>query len=338
MQQKTHYKYLVMIDEFSPATIWHIQQIHEALTLSDKVVILIENSHLPRSTAHPWTFEVRKQLISVNFSQETLDRIVFVPLSRFMYSRDLWLEQTQHIVNAYAAQGTAALFTDKESLISDFPQWTIVRPSVPADIPELNNVLFAASLPGSNVTLDEFWPYVTSLTYANLQKNIMTAHFFADLVSEYAFIQDYKKAWKAAPYAVTFMTVDAIVIQSGHVLMVERGAFPGKGLLALPGGFLEQDETTLEGALRELEEETKIDVPKKVLRGNIVGEKLFDNVNRSQRGRTITNAFCIKLPNGRLPKVKGSDDAKRAMWVPFSSLDPEQIFEDHYDIIQYFIN
>ena len=92
-------------------------------------------------------------------------------------------------------------------------------------------------------------------------------------------------------------------------------------------------------SLRELREETGIKVPEKVLRGSIRGNHVFAAPDRSQRGRTITHAIHIALEDGEwnLPKVKGSDDAARAKWIPISRLNSEEIFEDHYDIIQYFL-
>jgi len=94
-----------------------------------------------------------------------------------------------------------------------------------------------------------------------------------------------------------------------------------------------------DAALRELKEETGIKVPEKVLRGSIVSNRVFDAPDRSQRGRTITHAIHIALEDGEwnLPKVKGSDDAARAKWIPISRLNSEEIFEDHFDIIQYFL-
>jgi bifunctional NMN adenylyltransferase/nudix hydrolase len=134
------------------------------------------------------------------------------------------------------------------------------------------------------------------------------------------------------------MTVDAVVVQSGHILLVKRGDMPGKGLWALPGGFLNQDEKMLDGAIRELKEETKIKVPVPVLKGSIKESKTFDAPNRSSRGRTITQAFLIDLGVGELPKVKGSDDAEKAFWVPFNKVKQEKMFEDHFHIIDNFIN
>jgi bifunctional NMN adenylyltransferase/nudix hydrolase len=134
------------------------------------------------------------------------------------------------------------------------------------------------------------------------------------------------------------VTVDAVVVQSGHILMIRRRAEPGKGLLALPGGFLDalSDKTLEDAMIRELREETCLKVPTPVLRGNIVETKVFDAIQRSTRGRTITHAFHIKLPNGELPKVKRGSDAASAKWIPISKVNPSECYEDHYEIINYF--
>lgn len=72
-----------------------------------------------------------------------------------------------------------------------------------------------------------------------------------------------------------------------------------------------------------------------VLNGNIQSQTVFDDPHRSKRGRTITHAFFIHLPaETALPKVKGSDDAKKAFWVPLAELNPVHMYEDHYFIIQ----
>ena len=158
---------------------------------------------------------------------------------------------------------------------------------------------------------------------------------YADVKGEHDFIAKYRQAWSAAPYPPTFVTVDAVIVQSGHVLMVERKARPGKGLMALPGGFVDHNEKLVDACLRELREETRLKVPVPVLKGSIKAQEVFDDPHRSARGRTITHAFYIELePNKALPKVKGSDDAKHAMWVPLADLDPTKIFEDHYFIVQ----
>jgi bifunctional NMN adenylyltransferase/nudix hydrolase len=98
----------------------------------------------------------------------------------------------------------------------------------------------------------------------------------------------------------------------------------------------------LDAAVRELCEETKIDVPKPVIYGSLKDDHIFEAPGRSLRGRIITRAFLFKLPeyvvDGKvvLPKVKGSDDAEKAKWFPLSEVleMSDKLFEDHHAIIE----
>jgi bifunctional NMN adenylyltransferase/nudix hydrolase len=162
---------------------------------------------------------------------------------------------------------------------------------------------------------------------------------YEQIIREREFVEAYKKQYASLPYPPIFSTADAVVVQSGHVLMIKRRAEPGKGLWALPGGYVNAntDKSVEDAAIRELREETKIKVPEPVLRGNIVRAKVFDAVDRSPRGRIITHTFYIQLPDGELPKVKGADDAEKARWVPIAEVRSEECFEDHYEILQHFL-
>jgi len=81
----------------------------------------------------------------------------------------------------------------------------------------------------------------------------------------------------------------------------------------------------------------KIEVPDPVVKGSIKEWHAFDHPDRSFRGRTITHAAFIDLGSGPLPRVKGADDAEKAFWVKLSELDGKEMFEDHIDIIRYFV-
>jgi len=133
-----------------------------------------------------------------------------------------------------------------------------------------------------------------------------------------------------------FITTDAIVVQSGHVLLIKRKE-SGIDLWAMAGGFLDIEETLEQGVIRELKEETKLKVPEKVLLGSIKEVKIFDKVDRDLRGRIITQVYLFKLDDKLdLPKVKGNDDAKEAKWIPIGDFYNMRsvMYADHFHIVE----
>ncbi len=92
-----------------------------------------------------------------------------------------------------------------------------------------------------------------------------------------------------------------------HVLLIERGNEPFKGHWALPGGFMEIDETCEACAVRELHEETGLMVDEK----DIVQFHAFSNVNRDPRERIVTVSFYTLQP---YRPATGGDDAARAQY------------------------
>ena len=122
------------------------------------------------------------------------------------------------------------------------------------------------------------------------------------------------------------VTADCIVITKEaepKVLLIQRGDQPFKGGWAFPGGFMNMDETTEQCAVRELEEETGLQLSK------IQQIGAYSKVDRDTRGRTVTVAYLavIDAPVA----VTGQDDAAKAEWWPLSSL-PILAF-DHDEII-----
>jgi bifunctional NMN adenylyltransferase/nudix hydrolase len=176
-----------------------------------------------------------------------------------------------------------------------------------------------------------------------LRDFVHTETKFRAVTDEYAFVAKYNWQWKDAPYPPKFVTVDLCIVKAGRILLVERKGYPGKGLLAMPGGHLDENERIITGCVREAREETGLRVPEAILLGNSVLRKsdgsaateYFDDPFRSSRGRTITHVLFVHLPpGGPDPKVRPSSDAKRADWHDLSALNRRDFFEDHYPIIR----
>lgn len=123
------------------------------------------------------------------------------------------------------------------------------------------------------------------------------------------------------------MTADCVVItkeDTPQVLLIQRGFEPFKGCWAIPGGFMNIDETTEQCAIRELEEETGLKI------SDVRQIGAFSKVDRDPRGRTITVAY-LTIVDAPL-EVKGLDDAAKAQWFPLAGL-PSLAF-DHADILR----
>lgn len=162
---------------------------------------------------------------------------------------------------------------------------------------------------------------------------------YARLAEEAAYVAKYRADWRDAPWPPTFITVDTFITASNHLLLVKRGGLPGKGMWALPGGFVDQKEWVIDAALRELREETGLNLSDDEARACLRAQVVFDDPWRSARGRTVTHGFRFDLP-GAPPDVAGADDAQDARWWPIADLDQlrGQFLEDHGQMIACFLN
>ena len=342
------FDFAVFIGRFQPFHAGHLEVVRTGLDKADRLILLIGSAWQPRNPRNPWSHQEREQMVRACLSEDDNQRLLCLPLMDVPYNDEAWVRNVQSTVSGMATahyttphrQAKIALIGHKKDhtgfYLNLFPQWgsvsvenhrkisaTPIRERYFGDEPEavLRTMVDAEALPRA----------VADYLGTFMKEDAG----FEQVRDEIAFVQKYREAWSGAPYAPTFVTVDAVVVQSGHILLVERRASPGKGLWALPGGFVDQGERLKEACLRELREETRLKVPAPVLQGSIRRQAVYDDPYRSARGRTITHAFHIELsPNAALPKVKGGDDARQARWVPLAELNPGVLFEDHYFIIQ----
>lgn len=125
-------------------------------------------------------------------------------------------------------------------------------------------------------------------------------------------------AWRAPRLAV-----DGLVVVQGKLVAIRRRNEPFRGMPALPGGFLELGERTVDAVVREVREETGLET--KVVR--LVG--VFSDPGRDPRGHTVSIAYALERLGGTL--AAGSDAAEVVM------IDPERpppMAFDHNQIVR----
>jgi bifunctional NMN adenylyltransferase/nudix hydrolase len=313
--------------------------VKRATALCEQLIIITGSAAQPRTYKNPFTSSERAQMIK-NATRGLAMQIYVEPNFDTIYNDQAWAVRIQGIVSKYAVLGTRTGIIghkkdDSSFYLDMFPQWGYENV-------ELIEFLSAVDIRDLYFKRDVNYKFIKGVlpetTYDFLLDFAHTPEY-EQIIREREFVANYKKQYASLPYPPIFSTADSVVICSGHVLMIKRRAEPGKGLWALPGGYVNAntDKSVEDAAIRELREETMIKVPAPVLRGSIVRGKVFDAIDRSPRGRIITHAFYIQLPDGELPKVKGGDDAEKARWVPIAEVRSEECFEDHFEIISHFV-
>ena len=120
-----------------------------------------------------------------------------------------------------------------------------------------------------------------------------------------------------------FLAADTAVIVGNEVLLVRRRNEPFRGMWCLPGGFVDPGERVVDGALRELREETSV---------NAVNVRFFGaygDPGRDPRGRTVSFVYWVRAD--RKPQATAGDDAADFKWFDLNRL-PEMAF-DHGSIL-----
>ncbi|WP_417519595.1 NUDIX domain-containing protein [Minwuia sp.] len=124
------------------------------------------------------------------------------------------------------------------------------------------------------------------------------------------------------------VTTDIVVFRPAprgrKILLIRRANPPFRGCWALPGGFLDADETLEQCAIRELQEETGISAADLQLVG------VYSTPDRDPRGRTVSVAYAVTLDADR-DTVHARSDAAEAAWFDLADL-PDLAF-DHDRII-----
>jgi bifunctional NMN adenylyltransferase/nudix hydrolase len=339
------YDTAILIGRFQPVHNGHLALLHEALACARQVVVIVGSAFQARTPRNPFTWQERADLLRKCVAPEDAARLTICP-ARDQYDQARWAKAVQAIVARQVQPGSRIAlvghFKDaSSSYLSDFPEWALIglprRGAMDSTL--LREAWFGAA--SEKDVAAALTPYANQAPEAALElmAQLTSTTTYAYLRTEWQVLRDYRAAWAGAPYPPVFVTVDALVRCGAHVLLVQRGRAPGKGLWALPGGFLEPHDTLWQSCLRELAEETHCALPEASLRRCLREVAVFDHPDRSQRGRTITHVHYFDLGNAPRPDVHGGDDAAMAQWIAINELAAmeDRLFEDHFHVLDHFL-
>nr|WP_296018289.1 bifunctional nicotinamide-nucleotide adenylyltransferase/Nudix hydroxylase [uncultured Acidovorax sp.] len=334
----------LLIGRFEPVHSGHLALLHEALRQAPQVIVVVGSAWQARSPKNPFTWQEREAMLLGALPEADRGRVQVLPV-RDYYNEAVWVQAVRRGVAEHTAPGARIAlvghFKDAtSSYLRAFPGWTLV--DLPRqgrmDATTIRDAYFGATPATVGTALAPLAGEIPPSTLAMLEQFAQTPHYPA-LQEEWRMLRGYREAWAAAPYPPVFVTVDAVLRCQDQVLLIRRAHAPGKGQLAVPGGFIEQRETVWQSCLRELVEETHCQLSEATMRAALQSVAVFDHPDRSQRGRTITHAHYFDLGDVPFPVVQADDDAALVQWTPIDQLArlEEEFFEDHFHMLDHFL-
>ncbi|MFX0008837.1 MAG: NUDIX domain-containing protein [Candidatus Hermodarchaeota archaeon] len=126
---------------------------------------------------------------------------------------------------------------------------------------------------------------------------------------------------------VVGLTVDAIIEdQEGNVVLIKRKYPPFQNYYALPGGFIKEGEKPVEALIREVKEETNLDIKVESKIG------IYTEEGRDPRGSVHTTAYKCRIIGG-VSDLRGGDDSKDAELISIADLQNIELAFDHKKIL-----
>ena len=368
-------KLSVLIGRMQPPHLGHIKLIEHMLKNSDNVLVLLGSSLRSRDTKNPFRWQdralwaaafladrmdpgllyrdwTRREEKFIQFSFGEKKTLTFTPLKDYPYANTRWQYQVQKIVEDHADRYNLdeidlyGNYKDGSSwYLSLFPRWNRVE----CPFFKIDNRMLSASdirdqILRNTANPEDFSDLIGSKAVAGMSR-WRSSKEGQRLQEEAVWIDNFKKPYADLPYGIIFQTADNVITWRGLVLLGQRRGNPGRGLWALPGGYVNQYEWIAKGAFRELGEEARTRVYLHGRNGRrrlkfdeswMIGSKTYDYPGRSQRGRVITTRYHWQIPDHLDVIHEAADDLQRTQFFPIHDVLDKmdyELFEDHQQII-----
>ena len=350
----------VLIGRFQPFHNAHKEIIDEMVNDMDYILILVGSGDRHLSYKNPFKFTEIREMILNSFDKKIRGKIKIVSIPDYLYDDNEWIE----IINAeiYPIIFNNDIFVDNVYLyghnkdessyyLNLFPSFNMSHVDNKHD--NLSSIDIREKL--SYLRKEVFEEHMVKFIPESTMNVIMDRYdeLQGFLKSEEEYLEQEKLKFSCYPYPETlnFVTVDFVLFLQDEVLCIKRKYNPGKDAHALPGGFLNNNENSLTGALRELKEETGIDLSEYSEYIDKINKKMvFDHPKRSLYGRRLSIVHGVKINNSQIIKkiknvAKASDDAESIEFIRIKDIENRtfdgsyiKFFDDHREIILEFSN
>lgn len=318
---------LIYIGRFQFLHNGQIAVMKAALEQAEHLLILIGSSNRSRDIRNPFSYAERRSMIQETLDELGLsDRVSIGHLPDTVYGNG-WFNQVVSeatMIKRPSDKPVGLIGHDKDATsyyLKKFPQLEFVPQP-------LYEGLHSTDMRRKYFTCGALSGTDTSIPVINWVDKWYSSDEYSRLQAEFKFVENYQITWPERIYN----TADAVVTYDKKILVIRRGGHPGKGLLALPGGFVNTNERLINSSLRELEEETNVTLTSECC----VNSFLCDDVNRDVRRRIISNAFHFAPDYLDVSLIQAKDDANEAFMMDIREFlnQPTQIFSDHWFVVK----
>jgi len=248
---KRTYDYAVFIGRFEPFHHAHKRVIEKALSVAEKVIVLVGSARKPRSIKDPFYVEERKVMIRSCFEGQATKHILFGEIRDFPYNDDRWMREVQQQVSALVVGDNLILNSPKSicmvghfkdhttDYLRMFPQWDLIEAPnhEQRNATEIRTLMFDAACNPQD--RKGKWMMIRASVpdgvHAFLEE-FSKGDAFSQLVKEHEFIKTYRAQFAALPYPPVFVTVDAVVVHSGPSFWLNEAQLQVGGYGPCPEG------------------------------------------------------------------------------------------------------
>jgi bifunctional NMN adenylyltransferase/nudix hydrolase len=342
----------VVIGRFRGFHKYHMDHIVRAANENDIVMILIGSSNRRVSIKNPFTADETMRMIEENVRVEAVPNGRIPPNVYIAYrflpdnplDNEAWADNAVHMVEPYVSspEDVTIYGCDKDSstfYFKLFPQWKQSLTESDGsnfDATQLREAWFKGEQSSAHLFRMKNEGFISTETFWFLNR----VRYKESLQEEWEFYQKEKERFADYPFpdTLSFSCGDAVVKWQDEILFIVRGKAPGKDCLALPGGFKNRNETFFDAAIRELYEETRMNISPAALMQCVQNDELFDDPSRSIGipRATLAVLFDVTEMFEERPEIYPADDAVGFEWIKTNRLDDvaTRIYDDHMFIVK----
>lgn len=322
----------------------HFWLIRQALERGERLAIVLGSCRQARTPRNPFTQAERVTMIRLGLTVEEQERIDFLGV-RDYYDNRRWAADVRSQVQQLGAHGRQVVLVGHEKdqttrYLRLFEGWdlqTLPR-EMEGDATTIRNAILSTQQPAIGLLAVEDLLHPAILEYLKVHT---TRPEWKQIRLEKGKYDAEEKKWGPMPYTRFTLCADCVISWGDEVLLIRRGPGIGEGLLAMPGGHVEGNETTYEAALRELTEEVGIGLMPAEFDHALIGKEFLEAPGRSQRpGRIVSMAYRFDIRSAKRPVIETLSDEATPEWIGIARLPEmeEEFFEDHFMALDHFFS